>query len=818
MNGLQRQSCSNQNWPASIRPGWLKWLFCICALTAAAVTPGAAQSLSGEDPLGFFTNVTARLLSSELNLNLRQIEIYPTNQYTPAVQRLLQVTANIYDATSTNYYPTIFRPLFSSDASGNLFIIGYTNVPSITDPSQLAQPIDASVLAATPNVSNLATNVYGVPWIIAAKKGFPNFNAFEMENVFQIFRKLQLSRPSTNVTYLSNPGAYAFSQQLTVAITNMFGVECWNSYQADYTNNPVEIFVKDANTTTLINDEGLSYPISFSFTNAAAISDWPGYGPNPRPNLFSFIWQPLVQGEVTLPMCIYTFNTNYPFVLQAPSYFVTNSLMPHWGLLVTNRLQVVMLESNAADGSCHVIDYVQLIGPENSVDLTAAITNLYDTYYDRNNNYQKTVNTGYNDMWDPIVSSGTMPMGIASQIFVSAQLFPIILSPYWSQISPNDVTNEIAAFRAFLGYGTLYGLPPSAAPYIAAGKAALNLQAPYTPTALVTRLTLWEANDPLVHYLASDLAGSPQYVHPQKTEMPLTFGVLNDRYMPWGGNAEYPNTDPNPYNLALKDPLVWSSDDWNFPSGQPLSADWLGQVHRGTPWQTIYLKATDILTTTGLGALENWTGDPDAADAAAMAPVQDRHLASLLAFMFNTNGFRSLVSVNNPDPNAWLGLLDGLTALTNPTSGQFVPIIISSNSPQASIIAGGIQTSRSGQPNQFFRDAGDVLATPQLAEQSPFLRGLNPTNQISDEAYEMIPSQLLSLVRADSIGSVAPANGQTVFQFTGYDGHSYAIEFSSDLVSWASVSTNNPANGILTFTNLPPVNASPQFFRSVLLQ
>jgi hypothetical protein len=411
-----------------------------------------------------------------------------------------------------------------------------------------------------------------------------------------------------------------------------------------------------------------------------------------------------------------------------------------------------------------------------------------------------------------------MPMGIASQIFVSAQLFPIILSPYWSQISPNDVTNEIAAFRAFLGYGTLYGLPPSAAPYIAAGKAALNLQAPYTPTALVTRLTLWEANDPLVHYLASDLAGSPQYVHPQKTEMPLTFGVLNDRYMPWGGNAEYPNTDPNPYNLALKDPLVWSSDDWNFPSGQPLSADWLGQVHRGTPWQTIYLKATDILTTTGLGALENWTGDPDAADAAAMAPVQDRHLASLLAFMFNTNGFRSLVSVNNPDPNAWLGLLDGLTALTNPTSGQFVPIIISSNSPQASIIAGGIQTSQSGQPNQFFRDAGDVLATPQLAEQSPFLRGLNPTNQISDEAYEMIPSQLLSLVRADSIGSVAPANGQTVFQFTGYDGHSYAIEFSSDLVSWASVSTNNPANGILTFTNLPPVNASPQFFRSVLLQ
>jgi hypothetical protein len=442
---------------------------------------------------------------------------------------------------------------------------------------------------------------------------------------------------------------------------------------------------------------------------------------------------------------------------------------------------------------------------------------LYDTYYDKNNRYQPTQNTGYNDMWDPIVKYG-VPMGIANQMDVSAQLYPMILFPYWSQYDPVSVTNEVSGFRAFLGLGSLPGTPPSANPYIAAGKTALTMQAPYTPTATVACLTQWEANDPLVHYLASDLAGSSLNGQPAQQIVPLTFGYLNDRYRPWGGNAQFPHTDPNPYNLALKDPLVSSSDNWNFPTGQALSSSWLGQVHRGTPWQTIYLKATDILTTTGFGAWENWTGDPDAADAAAMAPVQDRHLASLLASLLKTNDLRQLVSVNNLDPNAWLGLLDGLTALTNPTSGQFVPIIISSNSPQASIIAGAIQTGRSGQPNQFFRDAGDVLATPQLAEQSPFLSGLNPTNQISDAAYEMIPSQLLSLVRADSIGSVAPANGQTVFQFTGYDGHSYAIEFSSDLVSWASVSTNNPANGILTFTNPPPVNASPQFYRSVLLQ
>ena len=804
MNGPQRQVGSNQNCPVSNRLGWLKCLFCVCALTVASLTSIAAQSLSSEGPLGFFTNVAARLLSSEMNLNLTQIEIYPTNQYTPAVQRLLQVSANIFDATSTNYYPTIFRPLFSQDASGNVFITGYTNVPSITDPSQLAQPIDASTLAATPNVSNLATNVYGVPWIIAAKKGFPNFNEFQMENIFQLTRKLQFTRTSTNVNYLSNPGAYTISQQLTVAITNMFGVECWNSYRADYAN-PVEIIVKDANTTTLINDEGLSYTIPFSYTNVIIVFDWPGYGSVTLPNPQSFIWQPLLQAETAVPGWIYTFNTNTPFVGQLPPYFATNSLMPHWGLLVTNRLQVVMLESNATDGSYHVIDYVQLIGPEKAVDLTGAITNLYDT----------KINPGYDDMWDPALNNGT-PMGIANQIAVSGGFYPIILLPYWNQMDPTDVTNEIDMFRVFLGITPFPGTPPSV---ISAGETALAMQAPYTPAATVACLTEWEANDPLVHYLASDLAGSALNSQPMQQIIPLTFGILNDRYRPWGGNVQFPNTDPNPYNLALKDPLVFSSDNWNFPTGQALSSSWLGQVHRGTPWQTIYLKATDILASSGgLNTWTNWTGDLNAANATAMAPVQDRHLASLLAFMFNTNDFRSLVSVNNPDPNAWLGLLDGLTALTNPTSGQFDPIIISSNSPQASIIAGAIQISRSGQPNQFFRDAGDVLATPQLAEQSPFLSGLNPTNQITDEAYEMIPSQLLSLVRADSIGSVAPTNGQIVFQFTGYDGHSYAVEFSSDLVSWAIVSTNNPANGILTFTNPPPVNASAQFYRSVLLQ
>ena len=70
-----------------------------------------------------------------MDVDLTHIQVYPTNQYTPAVHRLLQVAANIYEATSTNPYPTVFRPLFSRDAGGlgsNLFISGFTNVDSVS--------------------------------------------------------------------------------------------------------------------------------------------------------------------------------------------------------------------------------------------------------------------------------------------------------------------------------------------------------------------------------------------------------------------------------------------------------------------------------------------------------------------------------------------------------------------------------------------------------------------------------------------------------------------------------------------------------------
>jgi hypothetical protein len=151
---------------------------------------------------------------------------------------------------------------------------------------------------------------------------------------------------------------------------------------------------------------------------------------------------------------------------------------------------------------------------------------------------------------------------------------------------------------------------------------------------------------------------------------------------------------------------------------------------------------------------------------------------------------------------------------------QFATLVVSSNSPQASIIAGVIESARINQPGQSFADIGGILAIPQLAEQSPFLNvssAVQRTNGISDAAYEAIPSQLLPLLRVDSVGSAAFANGQMIIRFSGFDGHAYGIEISTDLMNWTSISTNWPVGGVINFTIPPTFSASAQFYRSVLL-
>ena len=712
------------------------------------------------------------------------IPVWVSNRfvYTPAVQRLLQLAANIYDAStnsyypSGSYYPSVFRPLFTSDNSGNVFITGYTYVTSVdpTDtnpPSILAPPVDAATVSGT----NVAVNVYGVPWIIGAKKGFPNFNAFTMENVFKITRKLQLTRPNTTVTYLTSPNSYTISQQLTASLANLLDVECWNSYRADYTHGQqIQILATVANTVVLTNDQGLNFPIGSYYAHSISTSDWPGYGSYAIPQQTSFLYPLYSTNEVVLPESAYTFNPANPFVPSATATFVNNTLSPHWGLLVTNRVRVVMLEKNANGGLYHVIDYVQLAGPDSSHDLTADVQRLYDT----------KVHSGYDDIWDTSLNPQGWQVGMANQFAVSAQLIsltPYILGTYWANQNATDVTNQMAGFRAFLGLGPLPGLPPGASQYIAAGQSATIMQAPYSPTAMVVYQTKWGANDPLVHYMASDLTDLNSSTAGTAQITALITGQLSDHYMPWGGNPQFPGKDLNPYNLALKDPLISSSDAWNFPTNKFPTVGWLGRVHRGTPWQTVFLKSTNVLDqahNSGPATWRNWTGNLNQFDANNAAPVSDRLLFDLFTTAFDDNATRGTLSVNqsadsfDPDSNpaaglaAWSAVFSGVVVPPDSPADSYSVIIPAGISPKLEMMVTNINFTRYHFRNNdgltgVFEHKGDILSAPLLSDQSLFV---NPaqTGFNSDAMYEWLPQQVMSLLRVGEPRYVIYSYGQAL--------------------------------------------------------
>mgnify|MGYP001548139207 CR=1 FL=1 len=836
---------------------WLTPL--VLALVLAAARSHSAPLFATDTPDGFFTNVASRLVFCELGLNLTHLHIYPTNQYTPPVQRLVQVTANIYDATTTNFYPSVFRPVFSTDATGtNIFISGYEQVVSVSginDP-QLAPPVDVSALVLSgTSFTNSAVNIYGVPWIIGAKKGLPGLNQFSLVSAAQFTRKLQVAR-----NFIGGP--IWTNQMVVMSITNNLGISFWNSYATDYPTN----YGGGLNMSIVVHSEAQSVVTNSDWATTAFLprstanyvfhpTRWPGSkwaaygGGTPDPTSF-FAWQ---WTNTVVPAAVYNFTTKtFNVFANATNFWDTNRTildpLPQFGLLTTNWVQAYILDNT------NVIDYVQLRGPIDNANLNSAL---------KDPNFKDA--TGQNYLWSTNVNGGGTPYGIVNQIDISSQNITTPPSARWKDpgVKIPGIADSLRAsrifFSAFLMPNSIYQYQTDFGALATYTNFELSVQAPYSAVRTVYVPYLYQVNDPLVHYLASDLdvgkAGVwlgnnvkangvwGQIDDPTTLPFPTppTTEIVKGRYQPWGKSAPFwlqsasYNFD-NPYNLTYKDPLVWGSDYWDFPTGQSWNLNWLGRVHRGTPWQTIYLKAHNVLHTfynntktvdSGTNTWEAWTGDYNSQDAQQTGPLADRQLVSLLAAMLNTNDLHAQFSVNSPDPNAWAGLLDGFTVLTNSANmpsfnistifpTKFDPLMVSSNSSQVSVIVEDIQSLRTGPP---FHQIGDILAALTLTEQSPFLNR-NNVNQIncgiSDEAYEAIPSQLLPLLWIDSIGAMISTNGQMQVQFSGYDGYDYVIQVSSDLIHWINLSTNTPINGTFYFTVPVQSNLPQQFYRSLL--
>lgn len=505
-----------------------------------------------------------------------------------------------------------------------------------------------------------------------------------------------------------------------------------------------------------------------------------------------------------------------------------------------------------------IVDYVSFDSPQAPTDLTSLLTSGADC----GTNY--TPSGAIGAMWctnRDVTSVFTPTYGIMNQIVAS---LGSVVADQWP---PNQHEADVDFFRFQFGLSPLYY--PNGAFWMT------NIfDCPYAPARAISLYTSWQANDPLVHYTLPDLSDvlshQPAFELDTTGYSPLpglggkdlftgqsvgSASPFNIHYRPWGGNphASLWDLDTTPltnWELGLKDPLVSHSDYWNFPTNLLSDLSWIGQVHRGTPWQTIYLKssAIDLVTWT------NWTGDgqltdygipgaPLTYDAASTLPTNDWRLAALLISLLSTNDPRTLLLVNEPSEPVWATALDGIVALTNTTSdvqlrryglsgfATFETVLVQSNSPQASLIGAGIDAARSSHLGQRFSNAGDILATPELSVASPFLNQGSLTNVyirpavytyqqtygLSDAAYEAIPAQLLPRLRPDSVASIVLGASPMQVQFSGADGYAYAVEVSSNLVDWTSITTNHPSNGVFTFQESAPPTGARRFYRSALL-
>jgi len=795
----------------------------------------SATNFYNWEPIDFFNNAANRLLQSATNLGIfnltvTNIPVYPTNYYTPAVHRLLQLAANMYDATTNRnlpgtgfpYVPSVFRPRFGVNGT-NIFISGYVEespeirplADFLTSPVRhLNFPDDRAALASRPD-----DLVYGVPLVIGAKEGFPNFNEYSMQSFVQVTRKLELRRRNA----FSRPNET--NQMYLIGISNVFAVEAWNSYTNPFPRN-LDLYVTNQLSIVLTNENGVIRSTNLTLRQIIPI------------NIPANTWQGLVSPQVpqqSFRIPIFTnviFLSNSVYSASQPYFRPLNSRfeqgigfpVPQWGLSITNnRLRYILVDR----ATQRVVDYVHLATVDTnlaSLDVNLDITRELMGNFNVQNEASATGQQWLTNRPQNSTSIFTPTYGVINQIEVSLgnQDIGDWINYSLDPISGNDKPKAIAGFRAFF--------------YATAGNSNLIQQAPFTPSRKIYQNISWQANDPLVHYTLNDLTDLARtndinFISPPNNPAPVmpNLSKINTRYQPWGGN---PNLTPDETarNLALKDPLVNRSDDWDFPTNKLPNLGWLGRVHRGTPWQTIYLKSALV----NEGTWAKWTGN--AFDPERSVPSQDRNLLDLFTVAPNDNASRGQMSINQTDLPGWSAILSGVIVLTNsatdkelqenPLAAKFDPLVIEpagvdgANSQLFRIVAAlnRDRANTNANPDQTFHRLGDILATPELTVASPYLNVTNSTQLergVSDPVYERIPQQVLSLLKVGEPRFVIYSYGQSlkpadrsIVQSGPFIGMSTNYQITGETATRTVVridgAPNNPRAVIESFNVLPP--------------
>lgn len=742
------------------------------------------------------------------NFSITNIQVYapPTpaapyatgNEYTPTIHRILQVALNIYDNTTNTtrvapYFPTVLRPIYTRTPT-NLIISGFmeiTNSRSLLEVWQDPAEFYRTNTAVGGPYTNY--NFYGQHTLVGVKKGHPNFNELALQSYVEVSRKLEVAKNAPGGTVNDT------NQMFLVSMMNRWGMETWNSYTSDYPRNVriagevvSRIAIRDLSTNTF----PLVYATQIRAARSTNINNWRG-------GAFDIL---LDQSFPLLRDVAYSAGTGFRATNQV--LFSNIEPSPRFQLVTTNDVRFWMFEQTSG----RIIDAVSFDNLTTVLDLS---TNLYSLPSPVNQQVTggRTV-FNENMFWDatPISPGSLITVGITNQIAVSSGDIEVD-DDTWRAYRYNspDKRAGIAGFRSFIGAG-LRPTDPVVQP-----STDITHQAPFVPTRRMHQLITWSANDPLVHHMPEDLTRRPNSDKPTnlRVEEPLpvwNIGRINDGiYRPWG----IPDAnDPTTYMIALKDPGVRKSDDWEFPIAEAVTNSYhfpnigaLGRVHRGTPWQTIYLKpilqfgvTNEIRLDLDPNFWKAWAG------SVGGYPMHDWRLLDVFTTAPNENAARGLLSVNQTNRAAWSAVLSGVmvatNAISNPVLGPhqgvnptnaFKAIAIEPGSPQIARIVESINLARENQweivtnrnraanPRQewlivpktnsnsmkqltVFQSVGDVLSAPHLTVQSPFLN--NHLRQVrhvwTDRTVEYVPQQIMSLLQRDEPRFVVYAFGQSL--------------------------------------------------------
>jgi len=767
-------------------------------------------------PSDFFVTTANALLANAgfTNMTVTNLIIYPFNFYTPAVHRLLQLAANIYDASgATNRvaagypqyaFPTVFRPIFRRvpTATNTLVeIVGYREVVNSTIAAAGAAPITVELdnpaspvggpgkipVIGTPWNPNDINNknepmVSGIPLIIGAKKNFPNFNELAMQTQVFVSRLLEFRRAQGSST-----GPVVQTNQMYVLdVTNAFGVEAWNSYFTNY-GRRLQLQTSMQMTAIITNEIPGASPVFSNRVAAVASTNIPANTWKGWANVNQVPYS-MIQPFGTTNGFVWTNSTaldHAPWLVSQTHIFPPatrgNFYVPHWWLNLNTRLLFVLIDPDAN----RIVDYVNINNWEHTVDIT---TNLLLGATSQLNDYNNPANQWITNRLGGSFNPNSPTYGILNQIQVGLNGTTDWQSYSQDPYAGLDAESAVDGFRY-----NLLGLSPKYPKDSGKVFAKTNVfYAPFDPYRPMYVHTTWQANDPLVHYTAGDLIDTTfnsTNVDFQSQVPPLNnIGKLNTRYRPWGGNpaSQDPLTD---YEMAVKDPFVTRSDDWDFPTNKFPNVGWLGRVHRGTPWQTVFLKSTNFMQKVAvpgpkgfnlnMANWQSWSGNPFidynfvtngfpvhiqtnlvpanflVADAIFTVPTNDWRILDLFTTAFNDNAGRGQLSINQTNLASWSAVLSGVNVLSN--TPTFVTNLFiqpagaySSAGPQPALvtIVNGINNARTNFQNHAFSRLGDILATPELTMASPYLTAVTPATKavVNDAVVERIPQQILGLL------------------------------------------------------------------------